>query len=254
MAVPPRKVLVMEPKSLELKEKITANLKVELESIVNLAVNDQQELDFNRILREFILLVPFDPDSQKKLQLQMENKRQPDKVIEFLQQVITTVYDSREKQLGVEMMRQIERFVTLITIDRLWMDHLDALDNLREGIGLRGYGQKDPLVEYKKEAFDMFESLVNSIDDEINRRIFRVQPTNQPATVVPQAMETNIDEADGIGLKPKNNLTNQAPSSSITRSAKPAMVNRDPKTGKKIGRNDPCYCGSGKKFKKCHGR
>src|SRR4029077_16116689 len=89
------------------------------------------------------------------------------------------MYDSREKQIDPKVMRQLEYFVTLSVIDNLWMDHLDVVDNLREGIGLRAYGQKDPLVEYKNEAFRLFETLINGIDDEIVHRVFKIQVAEQ---------------------------------------------------------------------------
>ena len=114
-------------------------------------------------------------------------------------------------------MRQIENFVILGTYDELWMDHLDAIDDLRDGIRLRGYAQKDPLVEYKQEAYNMFETLLNRINNQIARKIFRFQPTAAP----PPPLER---------LKAKDEATKK----------------------KKIGRNDPCHCGSGKKYKDCH--
>ena len=85
------------------------------------------------------------------------------------------LYDKREEQLGAPFMRQIEKFVMLSVVDNLWTNHLDAIDNLRGGIGLRGYAQRDPLVEYKNEAFRMFEQLVFAVDDEIVHRIYKIQ-------------------------------------------------------------------------------
>jgi preprotein translocase subunit SecA len=116
-------------------------------------------------------------------------------------------------------MREIEKFVWLQTIDRLWIDHLDAMDDLREGVSLRGYGQQDPLVEYKKEAFESFERLINTIEAEVVRRVFRVQVGRQPEPV----------------RRPMDVV-----------SERPVVAGK-----KKIGRNDPCPCGSGKKYKKC---
>jgi preprotein translocase subunit SecA len=125
-------------------------------------------------------------------------------------------------------MRFAERFVMLNVIDRLWIQHLTALDELREGIGLRAYGQRDPLVEYKSEAFKMFQSLEASIQSEVAATIFRLtlrRPEAEPAR--PRAVRTNRD--------------GEAPSKAPVRAAR------------KVGRNDPCPCGSGKKYKKCHG-
>jgi preprotein translocase subunit SecA len=126
-------------------------------------------------------------------------------------------------------MREIERFVYLASIDRLWVEHLDQMDDLREGIGLRGYGQQDPLVEYKKEAYTSFERLIGAIDSEVVRRLFRVQVGPLSPSSLPVNVQTNVDTADSTGL-----------------AQKPIVM------GKKIGRNDPCWCGSGKKWKRCH--
>jgi len=136
-------------------------------------------------------------------------------------------------------MREMEKFVWLQTIDRLWIDHLDAIEDIREGVGLRGYAQQDPLVEYKKEAFSSFERLMSSINHEVARRIFRVQMIQQPQT---RPMQTNVDRNDSMGLAAK-----QQPAQ-----AQPVISGK-----KKIGRNDPCPCGATKpdgkpkKYKHC---
>jgi len=127
-------------------------------------------------------------------------------------------------------MRQVERWVSLSVIDNLWMDHLEAIDDLREGIGLRGYGQRDPLVEYKNEAFGMFERLMAAIESEIVHRIFKVQVQLAPT-------ETKLTQ------EAKRARTNDETVSS-------QKTVGDHK--KQLGRNDPCWCGSGKKWKKCH--
>ncbi|MFC1711729.1 preprotein translocase subunit SecA [Patescibacteria group bacterium] len=257
-----RNILETKEDSDILKKKILENLEKEAESIAMLCMNEEQGLDDEKLLRELVLIVPFDPNSQLRLREKIKGEKNQEKVIDFVSQVINRTYQAREKQLTSTLMRQIERFVSLNTIDRLWMDHLDAIDNLREGIGLRGYGQKDPLIEYKKEAYDMFEDLVANMDVEIMRRIFRVQPANQPPVVVSHEMQTNIDEQDGMGLKPQVDMMKQAAAPAQTQETSPASSasvktpvskKRNPQTGKKIGRNDPCWCGSNKKFKKCHG-
>ncbi|MDR3269974.1 MAG: preprotein translocase subunit SecA [Peptococcaceae bacterium] len=137
------------------------------------------------------------------------------------------MYEEREVQFGEELMRQIERAVMLQVVDNKWMDHLDAMDMLREGIGLRAYGQKDPLVEYRQEGFAMFQGMIDSIQEDIVRYIMRVAP---------RVVEETPEEAQ--------NLTTNRDSSEP---ARPVSV------GKQIGRNDACPCGSGKKYKKCCG-
>ncbi len=176
--------------------------------------------DTQKLVAEFTSIIPFDEASQKRLADQLAAQRGAD-VGGFLFTIAKDMYEHREKHLGEDVMRQVERWVSLTVIDNLWMNHLDAIDDLREGIGLRGYGGRDPLVEYKNEAFNMFERLLASIDAEIVSRIFKVQVAMPPA-----------QQAAPAPAKP------QAP---------PAQAEE-----KKLGRNDPCWCGSGKKWKKCH--
>jgi len=137
---------------------------------------------------------------------------------------------------GEKIAREMEKFVWLQAIDRLWVNHLDAMENLRQAVGLRGYGQQDPLVEYKKEAFTSFEKLVGMIEYEVIRRIFRVQVAQRPV-VMPQDIQTNIDTEDKMGLKQQKAKSNVA------------QVRKG--SQERPGRNDPCPCGSKKKYKKC---
>ena len=157
-------------------------------------------------------------------------------------------------------MRQVENFVTLSVIDNLWMDHLDVVDNLREGIGLRAYGQKDPLVEYKNEAFRMFETLINGIADEIAHRIFKVQiaaPEHQHTHVheQPAGEEMGAEEVSKSATSNQQLATSstaKSSSSALASSSLPQTSSASTVNKKKLGRNDPCPCGSGKKWKKCH--
>ena len=132
-------------------------------------------------------------------------------------------------------MRQIEKYAYLGAIDRHWIDHIDTIDDLRGAIGLRAYGQRDPLVEFKGEAYQMFEGLLNRIDEEIVRRIFRIGVAQRPNEIPVNLMRENVDTKDGTGL-----------------SDSPSTVHGSSSTASKLGRNDPCWCGSGKKYKKCH--
>ena len=135
--------------------------------------------------------------------------------------------------MGDELMRQVEKFVLLSVIDNLWMDHLDAIENLRQGIGLRGYGQKDPLVEYKNEAFKMFEQLINAIDDEVVHRIYKIQV---------QAPPEMHEEHQHITAQPAGgNFSAEVSSQSSTQ--KPTSSSSTAGINKKLGRNDSCWCG-----------
>ena len=219
----------------ELKKEIQDNMKQEIANLITMyAPQGFQKIEYEQIINGFCEVLPLDSGSQGRLKEQVSNITNPDELSKFLNKLSSDAYEAREKQVGSEVMREIEKFVWLQTIDRLWIDHLDAMDDLREGVGLRGYGQQDPLVEYKKEAFGSFERLMNTIDAEVVRRVFRVQVANQPAVrprpVQSQQVQTNIDRQDKMGLAPGK---------------------------KKIGRNDPCPCGATKpdgtpkKYKHC---
>jgi len=145
---------------------------------------------------------------------------------------VQTRYEEKERAMGEEAMRQHERALMLYVIDTAWKDHLLAMDHLKEGIGLRGYGQRDPLTEYKKESFMMFGLMKERIEDEIIMNLWRMD-----ATVVAQQRE--------MRTRRERDLTYSAPAKEAPQPAQRA-------TGR-VGRNDPCPCGSGKKYKKCHG-
>jgi len=217
----------------ELKKEILEKMLGEVDNLLALyAPEGISQIEYDQIMPGFGEILPFDTNSQGRLKSQLEEIKEPEKIKEFLKKLVSDAYEGREKQVGETNMRQIESFVYLRTIDRIWVDHLDAMDDLREGVGLRGYGQKDPLVEYKKEAFSSFERLLGSIDHDLVRQIFRVQIG--PPRPQPQPIRTNIDTQDKMGLTPE-----------------PKQASQVVPQKKKIGRNDPCPCGSGKKYKKC---
>jgi preprotein translocase subunit SecA len=158
-------------------------------------------------------------------------------------------YAERERELGPELMRALERHEMLLVIDTQWKDHLLSIDHLKEGIGLRGYGQRDPLTEYKKEAFDLFQEMVERVKGAVVERLFKVQVVRDTPMDLP-AVTAWIDTRESRGEMPSQ--PGAAPVAAPPRAApRPAAAPRTP-TGEKIGRNDPCYCGSGKKYKKCH--
>jgi preprotein translocase subunit SecA len=204
-----------------LKEELLAKMNDEL---ANLASEEAESL-----VNSFCEIIPLDERSRHGLKNQLQKLAALEAKKAFLAKILADTYEQREKQVGSTVMREIERFVYLASIDRLWVEHLDQMDDLREGIGLRGYGQQDPLVEYKKEAYTSFERLIGAIDSEVVRRLFRVQVGPLSPSSLPVNVQTNVDTADSTGL-----------------AQKPIVM------GKKIGRNDPCWCGSGKKWKRCH--
>ena len=150
---------------------------------------------------------------------------------------VHALYAKREEDLGESITRELERVVLLKEVDTKWMDHIDAMDELKKGISLRSYGQKDPVVEYRIEGFDMFDEMIASIREE-TVKILLLAPFRKPNSAQPQ-------EA------PKREQVAQPTATSSDGTVTPATIKRQ---GKKVGRNDPCPCGSGKKYKNCCGR
>jgi preprotein translocase subunit SecA len=168
---------------------------------------------------------------------------------ELVGEAVKQRYGERERELGEELMRALERHEMLIVIDTQWKDHLLSIDHLKEGIGLRGYGQRDPLTEYKKEAFDLFQDMVERVKAAVVERLFKVQVVRDAPMDLP-AVTAWVDARESRGELPVQ--PGVAPVAVPSRPApKPAAAPRTP-SGAKLGRNDPCYCGSGKKYKKCH--
>jgi preprotein translocase subunit SecA len=153
-------------------------------------------------------------------------------------------YADKEKQIGDEAMRTYERIIMLNIIDAQWKDHLLALDHLKQGIGLVGYGQKDPLVEYKKESFDLFQAMLDRIDTTTIRSLFNLQVVAEQAP----------DELQRRRAARRSSMNFTGPNQGATAAGEEAgKVKTVVRDQPKVGRNDPCPCGSGKKYKKCHG-
>jgi preprotein translocase subunit SecA len=186
-------------------------------------------------------------------------------------------YDAKEKLIGGDAMRYHERMIMLSVLDQLWKDHLLNMDHLKEGIGLRGYGQKDPLVEYKRESFDMFEGMMQRFQEDTVRYLYLMQvitrgeaggapparqefPAGSPAVLSgdgrdgnghrpPRGVSTSVDDLEEAFQRRKRRELEQARMAG----AGDRQVQQVVRSGAKVGRNDPCPCGSGKKYKKCCG-
>ena len=161
-----------------------------------------------------------------------------DQLADALVEKVRQRYEEKEALFGPPMMRWLERRIILDIVDTQWKDHLLSLDHLKEGIGLRGYGQKDPLVEFKKEAFTLFEEMMGRIDSETIRYLFLIQPARP---------EEEAREIERRQRRQQQQLQYQAGPAQ-------AEAPKPVRTGAKVGRNDPCPCGSGKKYKKCCGK
>jgi len=186
------------------------------------------------------------------------SKLNHDELANGLIEKVAARYEEKEKLFGAQVMRWLERRILLDIVDAQWKDHLLTLDHLKEGIGLRGYGQKDPLVEFKKEAFILFEDMMDRIDSEAVRFLFLVRPaegqgeqgaegTASPRPSTPRPVTPiSFEDMERRRRRQEQQLQFQA-------GAAPAEAPKPVRAGAKIGRNDPCPCGSGKKYKKCHG-
>ena len=166
-----------------------------------------------------------------------------DALLEDLRTQLREAYDRREQELSPELMRFLEKTFMLQVIDHHWKDHLLGMDHLRDGIGLRGYGQKDPLIEYKREGYDLFAGMMERVKSDTLDRLFHVQavrqeeqPTDAPAPPPPPPV-----------------ISRPQPALILNRGEEPIAPQTVQHSDDKVGRNDPCPCGSGKKYKKCHG-
>jgi preprotein translocase subunit SecA len=181
---------------------------------------------------QFNMRLDVSPDEEENLTAETLTEKALQKVSE--------VYEDKEKRFGATMLRQLEKIIMLQTIDSLWKDHLLNMDHLKEGIGLRGYGQKNPLQEYQKEGFEMFEEMIHRVQEDVVQKLFTVELARE--SVAQQELE--VQQA-----RPQRMVLSHGGENVEARRATPAK--RD---GEKIGRNDPCPCGSGKKYKRCHGK
>jgi preprotein translocase subunit SecA len=167
--------------------------------------------------------------------------KQPEEIVRLMMDKIKAIYDQRESEVGAELMREFEKVVVLRAVDTKWMDHIDAMDQLRQGIHLRAYGQTDPLRAYQMEGYEMFQSMIESIEEEVATYILK-------ATI-----HANIErKAVAVGKSVRPDLA--SPGAASSPSGSEEQPKRQPvRVGPKIGRNDPCPCGSGKKYKHCCG-
>jgi len=234
-----------------LKEEILEKLGHQIDFMLLVSWAEEEEKpQIETLMGSLLEILPFDEQSRLSLRTKLESIKDKEKMREFLVSLVEDTYGAREKQVGEEVMRSIEKYAYLGSIDHLWIDHIDHIDGLREGITLRAYGQRDPLVEFKNEAYELFERLVDRINEELSRRIFRIAVARAPSEIPLAQARTNEDDRDNIGLA-------ETTADTTAQTGEPLIKRTSPKdvagsNVKKIGRNDPCWCGSGKKWKKCH--
>ena len=168
------------------------------------------------------------------------HKEKPEEISSKLKDLAFEKYKQKEEEISSEQMRELERVVMLKVVDEKWMNHIDSMDELKNGIGLRAYGQKDPVVQYRLEGFDMFDEMINNIKLDVTKILMNIRAAGdtkrqETVKITGAALEAihSVDGGSKIGTDVDKTVRNEGP---------------------KIGRNDPCYCGSGKKYKNCHGK
>ena len=197
---------------------------------------DIQALD-EYMMRQFLVPIKKQEEALKigsSLSLPLENCDR-EKLHNAIMESVQSCYAIKEEGIDPNMMRQLEKMIMLQVVDNLWKDHLLGMDHLKDGVGLRGYAQKNPLTEYKKEGFEMFSKMMHQIREGVTEYLFKVQIEEGSEFSAEQSQSGKMVEHRGASSE----------------ESKPSTVRRD---DKKVGRNDPCHCGSGKKFKKCHGK
>ncbi|WP_077328059.1 preprotein translocase subunit SecA [Virgibacillus siamensis] len=194
--------------------------------------NTQDELDENWELDSIVEYVHGNLLDYDDISVNDIKGKEPEEITEFIMDKVKERYDEKEEELSPEQMREFEKVIVLRTVDTKWMDHIDQMDQLRQGIHLRAYGQNDPLQEYQAEGFHMFEQMVVAIEEEVAKYVMKAQIRDN---LQRQEVAKNTQAVSGDQEEKK-------------KSRKPYVKTED------IGRNDPCPCGSGKKYKNCHGK
>jgi len=226
---------------------------------------DFEQWDLNALKREVTRVFAIDAGALTF------TDRTSDEIRDLLWEKIVASYDEKEKLVGRDVLHRVERDIMLQIVDAQWKDHLYSLDHLKEGIGLRGYGQRDPLVEYKKESFELFQAMKDRVDEEIVRYLWWLRPILSDPTGPPPPRRPARRSPPLILNDPSASELQSVVGGSRARAAQaspfgPPRAQQPPRVGgddatprtvrrdePKVGRNDPCPCGSGKKYKKCHG-
>jgi preprotein translocase subunit SecA len=247
----------MALESKDVRSEIMDLLHEEIEEIVSVhTVGERYNWMPDKIIDDVTVIFSVEDGVAKKLDHFISDNSKDDRetiaeIIAYIYAEGKRAYSAKEQENGAEAMRQIEKSILLRTIDQHWMNHLDAIDHLRQGIGLRGYGQQDPLIEYKKEAFDMFSQLIANIRNTVLHTIYRasvVRPEDSAISRMAQNMQLSGAESNPAQFAAAANQENADLLSRMPKVEKPITAEQT------VGRNDPCPCGSGKKYKKCHGK
>lgn len=227
-----------------LKDQLMDKMRTYVDTVL-MGITSVSDPDFDAIYKELEAFLNLTSEEKKTLRDTLpEGLGDLASVRNYVEELVTTIYQRKEQEVGTEQMRRVERVLLLSTIDYYWMEHIDALEELRYGVRLRAYGQRDPLIEFKNEAFRMFEQLLTEIDYEVIHRLFKVQIVQQLAPEILEDARAQHKQLEQFDVQ-ESAVTTPA-------SLPDAPVQPITKTDEeKIGRNDPCWCGSGKKYKVC---
>jgi preprotein translocase subunit SecA len=238
-------------KKKEIKSEIEEILRTEVETMItiNTAEEIEEKWNIKEIREEIEVLIGKQTGLESKLAEIQKSKdyssseKKISAMMDYVYGLLKEEYGQKEQKIGSEVFRKIEREVYLKTIDQYWMEHLDSLNHLRDSTNLQGYGQRDPLVEYKKQGYEMFQNLLANINRSIIKTFFRIQPAEGPATT---SGDSNQNLQFSGGEQPKQFEQVEGKKNTSSQPVK--------NLGQKVKRNDPCPCGSGKKYKKCCGK
>jgi preprotein translocase subunit SecA len=227
----------MEPSAKSVSEEIFELLQKEVGDVVTFAFSSTEtnEEAFKTIFEQLSGMMPFDESLRARVIEATQNAANKEfAVIDAITAEVKKVYEAKEKEVGKELFEAVQRSIALQSLDQLWMEHLDTMDHLRDSVRLRGYGQRDPVLEYKREGYELFQRVMAEINKQIAYSVLRVniqvqaQNTPQPSAPAQQNWVTNRSDVLGV-----------------------AGASAAPSHDAGVGRNDPCPCGSGKKYKKC---
>lgn len=216
------------------------------------------EWDIDGLDSELTRIYGFDSNYREYVKTTLNVSKE--EILKQLNKKVNDIFDDKFKEYGEEVVNTMQKHIYLLTIDRFWKDHLYSLDKLRESIGLRAYGQKDPLLEYKKEAYDMFETLMYNISEEVISILSKVRISIENQEMPKIQANRNIQEnrqdfVDAINfMKQQKEGVLKSSHETFTTRSKENFNPKDKATWGRVGRNDPCPCGSGKKYKQCCGK
>ena len=250
-----REVIYTERRKVLLEDNLDSHLYEIVEEIIDGAIETYLNPDISKADWKYS---EFNEWFWSKFNIRVQNLedlvegKDRDWILNALLDMVKALYEEKKKNMNPDAIRHIEKMIMLQIIDTKWKDHLHAMDNLREGIGLRAYGQRDPLVEYQHEGYDMFMSMINSIKDETVEFLFKIQVVREDVKMksVFQSLPQSFVHKDASPMS----RTSTRPIGPTAGSQEPIVPLEQHTQQDKVGRNDPCPCGSGKKYKKCHGK